>query len=257
MSIPFETYEARRPSPQTAVDAIRGWVGAFPPEYRVVAGDKLLYQDGRIAWLLERYGSVLDAQVLEIGPLEGAHTSILHRHGAHITAVEANRNAFLKCLVAKEIIGMARANFLLGDCIQFLEENTNRYDLVVACGVLYHMREPLRLLSAIAGRTDNLYIWTHFVDVSTLAANDPARSGWASTEETTTFAGKTATLYRRSYVGANENAEFSGGIFDEHRWMSRDTIINALEALAFKSIEIAHETDAIPGGPSFSILARR
>ena len=44
--------------------------------------------------------------VLELGPLEGAHTYQLHQRGANIVAVEASKQAYLKCLITKEIVGL-------------------------------------------------------------------------------------------------------------------------------------------------------
>ena len=80
-----------------------------------------------------------------------------------IDAIEANQLAYLRCLVAKEIYGLRRARFHLGDFVRGLEAPT-RYHLIVACGVLYHMADPLLLLERIAARTDALYLWTHYFD---------------------------------------------------------------------------------------------
>lgn len=257
MKIPFEQYESRAPSAQNAIDAVPGWNSALPPEFGVTAGDKALYADGRIGWAIDRFGPIARANVLELGPLEGAHTLQLHGHGAQVTAIEANKGAFLRCLITKEIAGLDRARFLLGDAVQFLEQTDARYDLIVACGVLYHMPDPLRLLDAIAKRTDAVYLWTHFVDETKLSAGDPALKGWASTREITTFHGEPAILYRRSYLRAHENVDFCGGAFDEHRWMARSSILSALRSLGFTRLEIEHEDHANPHGSSFSLFARR
>jgi len=53
--------------------------------------------------------------------------------------------------------------------MQYLAQNEAPFDLVVASGVLYHMREPftvlqLLVLQLLAGRTNRTYIWTHYND---------------------------------------------------------------------------------------------
>lgn len=254
---PFDTYESRAPSAQTAVDAVPGWNSRFPHEYGVVAGETIGFADPRILWAIERFGPIEGAQVLEIGPMEGAHTFLLHRHGAEITAVEANKRAFLKCLITKEIVGLPKARFHLGDCTLFLEQNEKRYDFIVACGVLYHMREPLRFLEAVAARTDVLYLWTSYMDDTAVPASGPIAEGFSLTREIGELRGKAFTMYRRGYVGAHLNPEFCGGVYDDPRWMTRRSILDALETLGFGSIEIAHEATPHAYQPCFSVFARR
>ncbi|MGD9478992.1 class I SAM-dependent methyltransferase [Shinella sp. G-2] len=252
----FDSYETRAPSAQNCVDVIPGWNTRFPDEIGVVAGNVIDFTDERIIWALERFGDARDRNVLEIGPMEGAHSALLERHGANVTAVEASKNAFLKCLITKEIAGLKRTRFLLGDCVPFLEENQTRYDLIVASGVLYHMRDPLRFLQAVASRTDTLYLWTSCID-------EAAKVETAETEiyrrerEDVMFRDHPVTLYRRGYLGAEHTAKFCGGIFDDPRWMDRSSLLDTLRLLGFTSIEIAHEAKPLPLEPCLSIFARK
>lgn len=254
---PFGTYEARAPSPQNCIDAIPGWVSAFPHAMGLEAGDFPAFADARMTWLMEKFGPMAGASVLELGPMEGGHTHTLHENGATITAVEANKKAFLKCLVTKELVGLPRARFLLGDCVEYLEREDTRYDLIVACGVLYHMRDPLRFLTAVAARTDVLYLWTSFIDEDVVAPDSNLAAGFASMREHRDFHGVATTLYRLHYDGVHRNDNFSGGIFNSPRWMNRPSILGALRALGFSSLEIAHEDRPLPHQPCFSVLARR
>ena len=51
--------------------------------------------------------------ILELGPLEGAHTYRLEQLGAErILAIEANVEAYLKCLIVKEILGLIKSKLL-------------------------------------------------------------------------------------------------------------------------------------------------
>ena len=254
---PFETYETRCPSAQTAIDAVDGWVRGFPDRYGVRAGVGTLFDDARVHYAIEQFGSLAGRSVLEIGPLEAAHTVSLVEAGATVDAVEANKKAFLRCLVTKEITKLQNASFHLGDAARWLAENPKRYDFVFACGVLYHMPDPLGLLQRIAAKTDAVYLWTHYVDVDALPADDPRRRHWNATLEVGEIAGEPIRLFRRSYAKADRTAEFCGGAFDEHRWMDRNDILKALTLLGLSDIKVAHEDHTSPHGSCFSVFARR
>ena len=93
----LDSYVHVAPSAATAVGIFRGeWVSRLPPSVGVVAdGDSPLFDDGRVAWAITELG-VKDADVVELGPLEGGHTFMLHQAGARrVVAVEGNTRAFL------------------------------------------------------------------------------------------------------------------------------------------------------------------
>jgi hypothetical protein len=254
----FEQYVESLPTPQNAVDAIPGWTCAFPPEVPVKAGSLPLYADDRIAWLIDRYGGLEGRTVLELGPLEGSHTYMLERAGAaRIDCIEANRLAYLRCLVFKELAQLQRARFHLGNFVAWLDQPDLRYDLIVASGVLYHLQDPLRFLERAAAATDALFLWTHYMSEEAMPPKDPRRGAFRNSIERRTFHGVEVRLYPRSYHRAEENASFCGGLYDDHRWLHREDLIAVLGALGFGSIEIAHDQVDHPNGPSFSLLARR
>jgi hypothetical protein len=60
-----------------------------------------------------------------------------------------------------------------------------------------------------------------------------------------------------NYMGAQLQDGFCGGIYNQPRWMSRDSILDALRALGFRELEIAHEGRPYPTQPCFSIFARK
>jgi hypothetical protein len=242
----FETYEQDLPSHQNAIDAIPGWNSAFPPHLDLRAGDMPLYDDDRIRWAIECFGDLTGRRVLELGPLEAGHTSMLHAAGADVVAIEANKLAFSRCLVAKEILGLARANFFLGDFVKWLEQKDTTYDLIVASGVLYHMCDPLRLLSAMARRTDRVYLWTVCVSDDTIPPT-----------MTRTMNGIPVRLYQRDYSRAAENAKFCGGMEARHAWLHREDILAVLKSLGFADMVIAHDEPDHLFGPSFSVFARK
>lgn len=254
----FDRYVSSVPSWQNAIDAIPGWNTAFPPQFGLKAGALATHHDPRILWAIECFGSIAGCHVLELGPLEGGHTSMLDAAGAYVDAIEANQLAFLRCLIAKEILGLSRARFWLGDFVKALESWDRRYDLIVACGVLYHLTDPLHLIELAAQRTNAIYIWTHIMtDAAIPAADDPHRSLFDQTVEAHEFHGLSVRAYRRSYERAQEHTSFCGGMNDEHRWLHRDDLLAALKVVGFHDIRTSHDESDHRNGPALSIFARR
>ena len=255
--IVFEHYNDKFPTNQNAVDAIPGWSTSLPAEFGVTAGTLNVFNDNRISWAAECFGSLENKSVLELGPLEAGHTIHLERLGAYVTAIEANKLAFLRCLVMKEIVGLTRAKFLLGDFVKWLEASPVTYDLIVASGVLYHMRDPLRLLELTSMRSDALFLWTHYVSDEAMPLGDPRRVVLAEHPRVVDFNGVRVRLYQRTYAEAQVSPAFNGGFVDDHSWMHREDILAVLKSLGYTEILVAQDTPNHINGPAFSVFARR
>ena len=240
-------FELGFPTAQNAIDLIPQWTSLFPAAAGVTAGAMDLFNDFRINWALEKFGKdIAGKKVLELGPLEGGHTTMLTQRGAFVDAIEASRTAYLKCLIVKEILQVQNARFHLGDCVQWAEKASQRYDLVVACGVLYHMEDPLRLLRALANLTDELYLWTVYVDKPGLKPTKVENIGDLPVR-----------MYGIAY--GPKDVGFTGGAPAMAHWTNKSDILGALSRLGFDQIEVAHDRPEGESGspPTYSVYARR
>jgi len=238
----LDQYVRSHPSAQNAVDLFAGeWSSALPAHVGVTAGSVALFDDGRVRWIIERTGGVDGRSVLELGPLEGAHTTMLEAAGARVTAIEANSRAFLRCLVVKEILPLRSARFLLGDFVSFMEDTEDRYDLVLASGVVYHAPDPLRMLAAIAQVTDRVGIWTHYYHPQLIAGDEWAARLFRSAPFTGSLAGVDVTLHRREYRESLECSGFCGGPEESAVWMELDDIVAVLRALGFDRVDVTDD----------------
>ena len=253
-------YETRQPHAQNALDIFAGeWTSLLPyPEYAgLVAGATGLFMDERITWAIEQLGGVAGKSVLELGPLEGAHSYMLERAGARqVTGIEVNRRAFLRCLVVKEIMGL-HTRFLCGDFAPYMRETLDRFDLVLASGVLYHQTNPMQILADIARVAPATYIWTHYYDAERIAANprhEPGRFGPLVGAE---FEGRRYQYAEFRYQTALDWSGFSGGAQPHANWLPRADILGALKAFGLGNIDIAYDEPDHVNGPAFALVARR
>jgi hypothetical protein len=248
----FDLYVSSSPSLQNAVDAVAGWKTSFPPRYGLKAGFVETYNEPRIRWAIEAFGSLEGRRVLELEPLEGGHTSMLEAEGASVDAIEPNGLAFMRCLITKEILGLTRSTFWLGDVMRTLEDWEQRYDLIVLSRALGHLRDPLHFLELAAKRADAIYIWTRLITES--PPSDPRPVGGFQSAANHSCYGVDVRVYENA--GARGDDALADGNDNERLWLNRDDLLKALDALGFVDVRLRRD-EPNPGRPMLSILARR
>jgi hypothetical protein len=254
----LDQYCKTLPGAQNVLDIFAGeWSSALPDlQDKLVAGSVDLFNDQRILWAAELWGGFAGQCLLELGPLEAGHTYMLEKLGAaSITAIEANTRAFLKCLMVKELYGLSRCRFLLGDFVAFLRETEQQYNCCIASGVLYHMTNPVELLGLIAKVSNRALIWTHYYDEGLL--KKLGRLKYFGKREENSFAGFTHSLYKHSYGSSLRFAGFCGGSATFSYWLTAEDILSALRHVGFRSVEMNfHQTDH-PNGPAFCLACEK
>lgn len=224
----------------------------------VVLNPEVLDDDPRFQWAHDRFcemgltGGFADRDVLELGPLEGGHTYLIDRLGARsVTAIEASARAYLKCLIAKETFGMLRAHFLLGDCLAHLRTTDRTYDIDVACGILYHLTNPVELL---ARRCRAIFLWTVFYDPEFIAKQEKpdARFSPAVPME---HAGFKHAVHRFNYGASLDWKGFCSGGELYSYWMEKPEILAALEHFGFGDFHVEQQPNV--HGSALMLTARK
>jgi hypothetical protein len=254
---PNATYVDDVPSLQQTVDIFKGdWASRLPLE-GVETGKAELFEDSRIRWMIDTLGSVQGMDVLELGPLEGGHSWMLEQAGAaSVTAVEGNKSGYLKCLLVQQLLGMPRTRFVLGDFDRVLATTGERYGLLVASGVLYHLADPLRTLLDMMRVSDRIFIWSHFADAAAMPAGDPRRRPMTGEVRMAEHDGERMTYHVRSYLGTHRISAFCGGRESAAMWMESDEVIALLERHGYRVHRGPAQPDH-PAGPALCLLAVR
>jgi SAM-dependent methyltransferase len=254
----LDRYVRDPPSAQNAVDLFSGeWAASLPPHVGAVAGEIGLFDDPRVRWIVERAGGVDGRRVLELGPLEASHTWMLEAAGATVTAIEANSHAYLKSLIVKELLPLRHARFLLGDFLPFMEETDERFDLVLASGVLYHAPDPLRVLAALSRVADRVGIWTHYFHPMLIDGDGSAKRLFRAAPFAGSLAGVEVTMHRRDYREALDHSGFCGGPEESAVWMELDQLVSVLHALGFARVDVTDDDHDHPHGPCALLYAAR
>ena len=231
-----------KPSDQNSIDCFKDlWYSSFPSIYNLSAGAHKLFCDARLDWAFTKIQSKSDWDVLELGPLEGGHSYWLEKNTnvRSITAIEANQLCWLKCLITKEVVDLKKTKYLLGDFIEFLKDTEKGYDLILALGVLYHMKNPLELLQCIAEATERVVIWTQFADTD-------KQKDWQKI--TVKYKDLKIDGYVNDYGSGNSLSKFIGGLDNYSVWMTKEDILTTLKFCGFTSIEVGNVSENKFGG---------
>ena len=108
---------------------------------------------------------------------------------------------------------------MLGDFEKWLEASSERYDLVVASGVLYH--RPSGSLIELMSQRLMLYLWTHFSTGRCPARHPPRRFPARSPSSRS----KTLISAFTSEATMAPEGQSSAAAFDEHSWLEKQQIL--------------------------------
>lgn len=221
---------------------------------------KQIEMDPRPKWCAEIFGSLEGRSVVEMGPADGYHTAALEGLGAKVTAIEGNVDAFLRCLILKNALNL-KSQFLIGDFTKAVGlGSSKKWDVIYACGVLYHLLDPVQFIFDCTESSDNLFLWTHYYDEKATEEIDFESRGFAAkVAKVVQRYGRTYTYHKKSYdLEHVEMMGYIGGLNATASWLSRDDLVAAVAAAGFK-IEKLVEDPGIEGVrmPALNILARK
>jgi hypothetical protein len=256
-----ERFLMEAPQPENAFTIQSGnWTSRVPSLLDTTTGNLDLFADDRMLWVLNNLKNQTDSTALELGPLEGAHSSQLEAAGLSVTAIEANVNAFLRCLIVKNHFDL-KTKFLLGD---FSAEGYifPKVDLIVASGVLYHQQNPVGLLEKISQSSDQVFLWSHIWDARyELWDSDivklVGKKFIPNSTETVSINGLDVRLVPYLYENTLDWDGFTGGVASGSKWIHRDDLVPLLKSFGYNNVKLNFDQVNHPHGPAIGVWASR
>lgn len=253
-SLILESYVKEPPAHENAFRLFAGEWSSDVPGYG--GGHAQLFDDHRIKWIAEQCGGFQGKHVLELGPLEGGHTSMVAKAGAaSITAIEANSRAFVKCLIVQNALGF-EAKFMLGDFTSYLENCPTKYDLIIASGILYHMENPVALVQNATKIACAIGIWTHYYDSEVVNGRDDLQKKFEKIPRFEKVGACQVELYKQSYLDALQWKGFCGGSAPTSYWMTKESLLGLFGELGF-SVVVGADNKFHRNGPAMTLFARK
>ncbi len=253
----LDEYILTLPSSQNKLDIFKGeWSSILPEKYNLqTGGTAKLFEDDRILWAKKVLGHPYFSSVLELGPLEGGHSYMLNSKTNKVISIEANTRAYLKCLIIKEIFKL-KVDFRLGDFNNYLKTCSDKFNVVYACGVLYHQLKPIELIKLIAAVTDKLFIWTHYFDAEIIKKREDISYKFSALKSMD-FEGEKYYYSEYSYKTALEWNGFCGGPSETSIWLTKESLIKALNKYGFTKMQFNFVDENHPNGAALAICARK
>ena len=104
--------------------------------------------------------------VLDLGALEGGLSFEMAREGWTATGVEGRETNFRKAQLIASYYALPNLRFVQKDVKELTPEVDGRFDVILCCGLLYHLDEPiahLRQLASLLSDDGMLFLDTHVV----------------------------------------------------------------------------------------------
>jgi hypothetical protein len=149
----------------------------------------------------------------------------------------------------KELFSL-RAHFLYGDFVGYLEAAPRQFDLIFACGVLYHMTDPLHLLQLISRSTDRVFLWTLYV-----SEEETAR--WPASEVIPAERGGFRCRYHRIVYDPQTHGRAYSGTETYCCRLTKADIVAALRHYGYGELRVVKDDARETGNSNLSLVAWR
>lgn len=197
--------------------------------------------DKRIV-LMDKYFSLADKHVLELGCFEGIHTIGLSKYANRVTAVDARIENIVKTIVRCSLFGFHPTAFKLN-----IEEDLSEYlnlisaDVMHHVGVFYHLKDPVKHLLELSKYIhQGIMLDTHY------ALDEQA-------EDIYEHNGK--KYYYKKHREEGYTDVFSG-MYEYSKWLKLDDIVSLLKEAGFDNVDIVEQRNE-RNGPRVLLMAQK
>lgn len=114
--------------------------------------------------LVRRFFAGRPVSVLDLGALEGGLSFEMAREGWQTTGVEGRASNFRKAALIESYYALPNLRFIHQDVKTLRQEELGTFDVILCCGLLYHLDRPidhLRLIESLLAADGLLFLDTH------------------------------------------------------------------------------------------------
>lgn len=233
------------PSPETLAE-IRAhvWTGHNIPlsETQSTLGPEhgLIGDDARtvtIKKLIRRFaGRAPIVRILDLGSLEGGLSFEMAREGWDVTGVEGRPSNFQKAELIRRHFGLENLRFECRDVKTLHENGDGTYDVVLCCGLLYHLDDPFAFLQTLRDITTGgglLFVDTHVAPEDPLAVDGVYASHLS---ELTTLGRYEGRWFSEPAAGSVRDQQWSAVSNERSFWPSHRSLIRGVYHAGFETI---------------------
>jgi hypothetical protein len=188
-------------------------------------------EDFRLKYILTAL-DVRGLRVLELGPYLGYHTLILDKLGAStIVSIEGREKNIAVCEKMKQQYGL-NATFVLQDIEALAGGEKPKYsgpfDLVFCLGLLYHVPDPVKVLTWCHSQASSLFLGTHYYE--------PAeRERYESSPFTP---GAVFNGYEGAWYQEGGHEDCPSGLSPRSLWPREEALIAMLRAAGYSHVSV-------------------
>jgi len=188
------------------------------------------------------HSNLKNKTILELGSCEGVMTVQLASLCRKVVAIEVRPRNIAAALIRGFLHGVTNCELRMAD-VRYIDGRIGKFDILFHSGLLYHLDNPIDHLFKVRDVSDFLFLDTHY-GVDDQPHLEPT---------TLAFAGEVYDAYFYKEYGWAD--KFSG--VEEHSiWLSRESLLRALNNVGFRQIKIVSEFQTARG-PRIHIVAKR
>ena len=198
-------------------------------------GDRVVGAENTAKHLLDLVGAIarkpLDRlRILDLGCSEGLYAIEFGLHGAEVVGVEGRAAPLARARFAQEALGLDRVRFEQGDAREATADRFGRFDVILNCGLLYHLDAPdvLRVFENMAGMCDDLaIIETHYAQTVTERFEYKGEEYFGISRREHEDGADPTTREKREWASLDNAYSF---------WMNKPSLVNALARSGFAAV---------------------
>lgn len=215
------------------VEAAGPWITGFETGGRRFGGGYLAEGDPRVRDFVARFPGL--RRVIELGCLEGGHTSVLAEAYPEVVAVDGRASNLRRASLLLRVRGRSNVRLVEADVEREQPFFAERFDAVFCVGLLYHLADPAALMRRMAAMAPLVWLWTQ-VCAEADAVSLPGG------------------LRGRPYAEPDEHP--LNGLCATAQFLTRGSLVEVAEAAGFERIGIlTHQST--PNGPAHLMLLER